>query len=475
MIKINAKDNVAVLLENYGSIPRGHKAAVFDIKKGETVIKYGFPIGVATADIKAGEHVHIHNLKSGLSGENTYIYKPEPLPQLTKKQGEFQAYLRTDGRVGIRNEIWLINTVGCINKVSEKIALKANEKHAGKTDGIFAVTHPYGCSQLGDDHNNTVKILARIAGHPNSAGVLVLGLGCENNSICEFKNSLGDYNEKRVKFLTVSECENETEDALKLIDEIVNEIQNERRVSLGLDKLIIGLKCGGSDAFSGITANPLVGRITERVCEYGGTAVLTETPEMFGAEFILMNRCKSETEFNKAVNMINNFKRYFIDHGQKVYENPSPGNKDGGITTLEEKSLGCIQKGGTGVVSDVLNYGEQVTGTGLVLLDGPGNDIVSTTALTAAGCHLILFTTGRGTPLGAFAPTIKISSGSPLALKKANWTDYDAGKLLNGASMEEMTDELWDLVIACAEGRVRTKSELNDYREFAIFKNGVTL
>ncbi|MCL1824103.1 MAG: altronate dehydratase family protein [Oscillospiraceae bacterium] len=467
---INEKDNVEVSLEN------GHKYAVCDIKKDEAVIKYGFPIGVATADIKKGEQVHTHNLKSALSAENKYVYEPQNIPEMSKKSGSFQGFLRKNGSVGIRNEIWIINTVGCVNKVSEKIAEKANLIYAGKTDGIFAVTHPYGCSQLGNDHESTQKILAGMVNQPNAAGVLVLGLGCENNLICEFKKLLGEYDEKRVKFLNAQDCADETETAIKLIGELVNEAQNDKRVPVGFDKLIIGLKCGGSDAFSGITANPLAGRISDRLCSYGGTAVLTETPEMFGAETILMNRAENLEVFNKTVSIVNHFKQYFTNHGQNVYENPSPGNKEGGITTLEEKSLGCVQKGGTGTVTDVLQYGERVKKTGVVLLNGPGNDIVSTTALTAAGCQLILFTTGRGTPLGAFAPTLKISTNSELAERKANWTDYNAGNLLNEKkSLSECEEELWDLIVNVIEGRIKTKSEINGYREFAIFKNGVTL
>jgi len=474
MVKINAKDNVAVALET-DKIPHGHKVSLCDIKKGETVIKYGFPIGVATADIKVGEQVHTHNLASEISIENDYIYTPEIPSKTAKKTGDFLGFLRADGSVGIRNEVWIINTVGCTNKASEKIAFEANKIHSKKTDGIFAITHPYGCSQLGEDHENTRKILAGMARHPNAAGALILGLGCENNTLREFRKLLGNYDEERVKFLVAQDCENEVEAGVNLVGEIAETIQNDRRVKIGLDRLVIGLKCGGSDAFSGITANPLVGRVSDRLCAYGGRVIMTETPELFGAETILMNRCADENIFKKTVSMINNFKKYFTSHGQQVYENPSQGNKAGGITTLEEKSLGCVQKGGTSAITDVLAYGERVKKPGLNLLDGPGNDIVSTTALTAAGCHLILFTTGRGTPLGAFAPTIKISSNSELAKKKANWTDYDAWQLLSGKGFDEAEEELWDLIIAVAEGRIRTKSELNDYREFAIFKNGVTL
>ena len=473
MIKLNPLDNVALAVSD-GYVPRGHKIALSDIKKGAFVIKYGFPIGVATTDIKAREHVHVHNLKSAISQENAagaYITPPGRVS--ADKQGSFMGYTRIGGRVGIRNEIWIINTVGCTNQISLKIAERANKIHAGKIDGVYAVTHPYGCSQLGDDHENTREILAGYALHPNAGGVLVLGLGCENNTVSEFKNALGDYDETRIRFLCAQECEDETAKALEIIGEIIDTISC-KRVAVGLDRLVIGLKCGGSDAFSGITANPLVGLTADRVCGYGGTAVLTETPEMFGAEAVLLNRCINENVFNETIEMIDNFKRYFVEHGQEVYENPSPGNKDGGITTLEEKSLGCVQKSGTGPIIDTLRYGGRVRKNGLVLLDGPGNDIVSTAALTAAGCQLILFTTGRGTPLGAFAPTIKISSNSNLARKKPHWIDYDAGGILS-KGMDEAERELWDLIIAVAEGEIKTQSEIRGFRDFAIFKNGVTL
>ena len=474
-LRLNKNDNTAVVFSATNKIPAGHKIALSDIKKGEFVVKYGFPIGTAVCDIKKGEHIHIHNLKSAISIENDYVYTPETAMPIERETGDFMGFLRSGGEAGIRNEIWIVCTVGCVNKAAEKIAAIANNLFQGEVDGVFAVTHPYGCSQLGSDHENTRDILAGMVNHPNAAGALVLGLGCENNIIDEFKKNLGDYDENRVKFLSVQECENETETALELIEKIVNITRHCKRVKVSLDKLKIGLKCGGSDAFSGLTSNLLAGRISDRICGYGGTALLTETPEMFGAETILMNRCKNEKVFNKTVNIINNFKHYFISNGQNVYENPSPGNKAGGITTLEEKSLGCVQKGGTGTVTDVLSYGERVNKNGLILLDGPGNDIVSASALTAAGCQLILFTTGRGTPLGAFAPTIKISSNSELAKRKKNWIDYDAGLLLNGKSVDEATNEMWDLIISVIEGRTLTKSEMNGCREFAIFKNGVTL
>jgi altronate hydrolase len=362
-----------------------------------------------------------------------------------------------------------------MNKTAEVLAREASTKYAGKTDGIFAYTHPYGCSQMGEDEQNTQKILAGLVNHPNAAGVLVLGLGCENNNIPEFKKVLGQIDEERVRFLVSQDVEDEIEEGLKLIGELVEYAHWFKRQKCPSSKLVVGLKCGGSDAFSGITANPLVGAFSDILTLQGGISILTEVPEMFGAETLLMNRCVNREVFNKTVALINNFKEYYIKHGQVIYENPSPGNKKGGISTLEEKSLGCTQKGGTGSLTDVLDYGEPATMPGLNLLKGPGNDIVASTALTASGAHMILFTTGRGTPLGAPVPTVKISTNTDLYRRKSGWIDYNAGSLIEGAKMGELKEEFWQYVMAIASGEILTKNEINGYREIAIFKDGVTL
>lgn len=491
LLKINEKDNVAVALENIAKgeqvmlegitmearddIDKGHKIAIYDIDHGENVVKYGFHIGHATRQILAGEYIHTHNIKTNLEGLLEYSYQPrfDELPELP--QAEFMGYIRNNGDVGIRNEIWIINTVGCVNKTAELLAKEANLRFAGLTDGIFAFTHPYGCSQLGEDHLTTQKLLAGMVRHPNAAGVLVLGLGCENNNIPEFKKVLGEYDPERVKFLVTQEVEDELEEGLRLIGELAEYSQKFSRVSCPASKLIVGLKCGGSDAFSGITANPLAGMFSDMLIARGGTSILTEVPEMFGAETILMNRCADSNIFDKTVSLINGFKEYYIRHNQEIYENPSPGNKKGGITTLEEKSLGCTQKGGTGKVVDVLDYGEQVKTQGLNLLRGPGNDIVAATALMAAGAHLIIFTTGRGTPLGTSVPTVKVSSNSDMYSKKRNWIDFNAGQLLEGVTAQDTAKEFFRFMLQVASGEVRTKNELNGYREIAIFKDGVTL
>lgn len=491
LIKINEKDNVAVALSklkrdetvslgDYSfkaleDIETGHKIAIQEIAAGEDVIKYGFPIGHATKTIRAGEFAHTHNIKTNLNELLEYSYNPAPEVATPPLTAEFMGFVREDGSVGIRNEIWIINTVGCINRTAEQISQEANLRFKGKTDGIFAFPHPFGCSQLGEDHLTTQKILADMVKHPNAAGVLVLGLGCENNNLDEFRKVLGDYDEKRVKFLNSQDTEDEIEAGVNLITELVQYAETFKREKLPASKLVVGLKCGGSDAFSGITANPLVGAFSDMLLRCGGTTILTEVPEMFGAETILMNRCADKEVFNKTVNLINNFKEYFIKHNQPIYENPSPGNKQGGISTLEEKSLGCTQKGGSGKVVDVLDYGERVTLPGLNLLKSPGNDLVSSTALLASGAHIILFTTGRGTPLGTGAPTIKISTTSDLYRRKRNWIDFNAGQLLDGKQLEEVTGDLMDFVLKVASGAIKTKNEQYGFKEIAIFKDGVIL
>lgn len=455
-LKIHPLDNVAVDIET------GHKEAIVDIPEGANVVKYGFPIGHATKAIKKGERVHTDNLKTNLGEKLTYTYEPVSyeLPEVTDYT--INAYVRENGEIGIRNDIWIINTVGCVNKIAEKLSALT---------GALCFTHPYGCSQLGDDHLVTQQILKGLIMHPNAGGVLVLGLGCENNNITTFREMLGPVNENRVKFLNAQDCEDELAEGVKLIEELKAYASTFERKSVSIAGLKVGLKCGGSDGFSGITANPLIGQFSDMLIAAGGSTVLTEVPEMFGAETILMNRCVDENVFNKTVNLINDFKDYFTQHNQVIYENPSPGNKAGGISTLEEKSLGCTQKGGMAPVVDVLSYGDRVTKNGLNLLNGPGNDMVAVTNLVAAGCHMVLFSTGRGTPLGGPVPTVKIATNSKLAEQKSNWIDFNAGPMLEG---KELSGELLNYVMAVANGE-QTKNEKNGYREIAIFKDGVTL
>ena len=454
---IHPLDNVDINLED------GHKYALCDIAEGENIIKYGNPIGHAVCDIKKGEHVHTHNIKTNLSGNLEYTYKPVFYDIPKEDTGRtFKGYVRENGDVGIRNEVWIVNTVGCVNKIAEEIA---------RATGARCFTHPFGCSQLGDDQLTTQKVLAGMVKHPNAAGVLVLGLGCENNNIDVFKEVLGEYNPDRVKFLVCQEYEDEVAEGIKIVKELQAYADTFKRTEVPVSKLRIGLKCGGSDGYSGITGNPLVGRLSDKVIAMGGSCVLTEVPEMFGAEHLLMQRCENEEVFQKTVALINNFKDYYTRHNQVIYENPSPGNKKGGITTLEEKSLGCIQKGGHSKVVDVLDYGDRLTKCGLSLLNGPGNDIVAITNLMAAGVQMILFTTGRGTPVGSAVPTVKIATNHNLAVKKANWIDFVPSTSLDG---NPLTDELFEYIIKVAEGE-ETKNEIHGYHEISIFKEGVTL
>ncbi|GAA4702722.1 UxaA family hydrolase [Brevibacillus fulvus] len=460
-------------------VPSGHKIANQPIAAGTDIVKYGFPIGSATRDIDSGEWVHSHNVKTKLEGELTYSYKPVAttvFPHAVAEEQTFLGYVRENGDVGVRNEIWIINTVGCINKVAEQLAKMADRTFKRENiDGVYHFPHPYGCSQLGDDLEYTQKILAGLVNHPNAGGVLVLGLGCENNYIDLFKEAIGPYHADRVKFLAVQQVEDEIEQGMEQIEELVAYASRFKRQEVPVSKLKIGLKCGGSDGLSGITANPLVGAFSDRLISLGGATVLTEVPEMFGAETILMERAKNEQVYGQIVELINDFKHYFAKNDQPIYENPSPGNKKGGITTLEEKSLGCVQKGGFGRVDDVLQYGERIRQSGLSLLQGPGNDLVSVTALAAAGCQIVLFTTGRGTPFGGPVPTVKISTNTALYERKKNWIDYNAGQLVQGATMEGTAADFFRYVIELASGRIQAKNELYGYKEIAIFKNGVTL
>ncbi len=451
---INKKDNVCVNLET------GHKIALNDIEKGSDIIKYGYPIGYATENIKKGDNVHSHNMKTKLGDILCYNYSPcfENLPEITPY--EINAYIRKNGNIGIRNDIWIIPTVGCVNPIAKQLSEKT---------GALTCAHPYGCSQLGDDNKITQIVLKGLILHPNAGGVLVLGLGCENNNIAEMKKVLGETDNERIRFLNIQDCEDEIAEGIKIINSLKQIASQDIREKVSVSELKIGLKCGGSDGYSGITANAVVGKVTDKLCSMGGSAVLTEVPEIFGAEQILFERCINRDIFEKSVNLINNFKEYFKAHGQPVSENPSPGNKEGGITTLEEKSLGCVQKGGTAPVVDVLDYGETVKTNGLSLLNGPGNDIVSVTNLTAAGCHMVLFTTGRGTPLGGMVPTVKIASNNVIASKKKHWIDFPAF-----GDNEEKANELFDLVCRVADGKL-TKNEIHGNREIAIFKDGVTL
>ncbi|MFA9391025.1 MAG: UxaA family hydrolase [Prolixibacteraceae bacterium] len=491
-IKINAIDNVIIALRDFQSgefiqiedqrlqvindVPKGHKMAIAPISTNENIIKYGDPIGHALQSIKPGEHVHVQNLKTNLSGTIAYSFN-QKLNELHYDQMNrtFEGYQRSNGKVGIRNEIWIVPTVGCVNGQAQQIVdLFKSELAPRDIDGIEVFKHSYGCSQLGDDHINTQKALADVINHPNAGGVFVLGLGCENNQIDQLKTFIGEYDRDRVRFLVAQDVEDEVEVGLEIIKEIYEHMRYDQRQSIPVSELKIGLKCGGSDGFSGITANPLLGSFSDYLVAQGGTTILTEVPEMFGAETILMERAQNQQVFDKTVNMINDFKDYYLQHNLPVYENPSPGNKKGGISTLEDKSLGCTQKGGTATVVDVLKYAEPIKKRGLNLLAAPGNDLVAASALGFSGCQMVLFTTGRGTPFGSFIPTMKISTNSDLYNKKKNWIDFNAGTLLEGQTMDQLLEEFIQFVIEVACGN-KLNHEKSGFKEIAIFKTGVTL
>jgi len=491
LLRINPSDHVAVALTPLTSresitvdslniviqepINAGHKVAVLSIKSGDSVLKYGHSIGHATSDVAVGQLVHTHNLKTGLDGVSEYSYKPNRNSLEKREPDMFLGYRRPNGKVGIRNEVWIVPTVGCVNSTAANLQRIAQPLIPKEVEGLYTFPHPYGCSQMSEDHENTCRALAGLINHPNAAAVLVLGLGCENNSVEEMMKFLGDYDKERIHFLVTQDCADEYESGLTALSELLNYAAKFERENISMSELIVGLKCGASDGFSGITANPLVGSFSDQLVAQGGSVILTEVPEMFGAETILMSRCRTPELFNSTVRMINDFKNYYIENGQNIYENPSPGNKAGGISTLEDKSLGCIQKGGTSDVVDVLNYGEPVKTKGLNLLTGPGNDLVSASAMTASGAHLVLFTTGRGTPFGAPVPTVKISSNTAIYEKKSAWIDFNAGFLTEGMSLEDLSSEFYNYIRALVSGDILAKNELHNAREFTIFKTGVTL
>ena len=492
-LKINPADSVVVCLtaKKKGDIidvdgkqiilaedtPAGHKVLIKDVCEGENIIKYGYHIGHARKDMKAGEWVNENNLKTNLSGTLEYTYQPvgEQL-NIKRENRTFKGYVRKNGDVGVRNEIWIVPTVGCVNGIAERLVKELQRETGGEgVDSIYAWHHNYGCSQLSEDHENTRKVLRDICLHPNAGAVLVLSLGCENNQPDDFMKMLGDYDKERIRLLVTQKVEgDEVKAGMQILRELYDIARKDKRQEVPVSKLRVGLKCGGSDGFSGITANPLVGEFSDWLVAQGGTSVLTEVPEMFGAESILMNRCETPELFEQTVSLINNFKNYFLSHGEPVGENPSPGNKAGGISTLEDKALGCTQKCGRAPVSGVMEYGDRLQNHGLNLLSAPGNDLVASTALASCGCHIVLFTTGRGTPFGTFVPTMKIATNPTLAKNKPQWVDFSAGQLIEGRTMQELVPEFIDKVLSVASGE-KARNEMNDYREISIFKNGVTL
>ena len=488
-IIINDLDNVAVALRPFNKgeviagvtllddVPQAHKVALVDIKMGEDIIKYGCPIGHATKDILAGNHVHVQNTKTNLNDVFDYEYTPNFVDVKTiSKDKTVDVYARSNGEFGIRNELWVVQLVGCVSGNAHNIInnFKANYDYS-EIDGVYTFNHPFGCSQMGSDHTMTRTYLQNMVKHPNAGGVLVLGLGCENNQMKAFMETLGDYDKSRVRTLVCQEVEDEVAEGTKLLKELYDVMKDDVRTTHPISVLRVGLKCGGSDGMSGITANPLLGKFSDYMALNGGTTVLGEVPEMFGAEHLLMARAKDEETFKKVVDLVNDFKIYFKNHDQVIYENPSPGNKNGGITTLEDKSLGCTQKSGSTMVMDVIKMGERIKVNGLNLTSTPGNDLVATTTLGCSGCQMVLFTTGRGTPFGGFIPTVKVATNTAMATKKSNWIDFNAGALVGEKSMDELLSDFIDLICDIASGKKQTKNEINGFREISIFKDGVVL
>jgi Altronate dehydratase len=490
LIKINKNDNVAVALKPIekgrlidvagqeilmlDDIPQGHKFALQDISSGGEVIKYGFRIGNTKEDIKVGQWVHVHNIKTALGDLLEYEYNPDFTELAPTASATFNGFRRKDGQVGVRNEVWILPTVGCVNSIAKVIEQSTAHLATGSVDAIVSFPHPYGCSQMGEDQENTRKLIADMIHHPNAGAVLVMGLGCENCNLGIMEEYIGEYDPDRVKFIQCQDVADEIETSIKMIEDLANYAKTFEREPIDASELIIGMKCGGSDGLSGITANPTVGAFSDLLISKGGTTILTEVPEMFGAETILMNRCANEELFHKTVNLINDFKNYFKQNNQTIYENPSPGNKNGGISTLEDKSLGCTQKSGSAPVKGVLQYTERVYSKGLNLLSSPGNDLVAATALAISGAHIVLFTTGRGTPFASPVPTVKISSNSRLSESKKNWIDFNAGQMVEGVTPEVVAQELFDFVLEVASGKL-VKAEESGFHDMAIFKQGVTL
>ena len=488
-IIINDNDNVAVVLRPFNKgevvcgvtllddVPQAHKVALKNINKGENIIKYGCPIGHATKDILAGNHVHVQNTKTNLNDVFDYEYTPDFADVKTIcKDKTVEVYARKNGEFGIRNELWIVQLVGCVSGNAHQIIenFKANYDYS-KIDGVYTFNHPFGCSQMGNDHNMTKTYLQNMVKHPNAGGILVLGLGCENNQMKAFMETLGEYDPERVRTLVCQEVEDEVAEGTKLLAELYEVMKNDVRTTHPISVLRVGLKCGGSDGMSGITANPLLGKFSDYMALNGGTTVLGEVPEMFGAEHLLMARAKDEDTFKKVVELVNDFKIYFKNHDQVIYENPSPGNKNGGITTLEDKSLGCTQKSGSTMVMDVIKMGERIKTNGLNLTSTPGNDLVATTTLGCSGCQMVLFTTGRGTPFGGFIPTVKVATNTKMATTKSNWIDFNAGALVGQKTMDELLSDFIDLICDIASGKKLTKNEVNNFREISIFKDGVVL
>lgn len=462
-------------------IPNAHKIALKDFETGEAVRKYDNIIGYASKPIKKGEWIHSHNEVTGLGKSKEYTYDFNPISIFPGESDKtFMGYDRADGGAGIRNHLAIISTVFCANGPLRKLARMAEAKYPATEnfDGIIAFDQEFGCSQTGKDLVTTCKIIAGIAKNANFGGVLLVSNGCEMAIPSVLEQYMGDYDKKRIRTLTLQEVEDEFTAGMELIDEIMEEMKDDKRTPININRLHIAMNCGGSDGYSGITANTLLGTLCDTLVKEGAIMNMTEVPEMMGAEHILMNRAADKSIFDDIVKMMYDYDAYFARYGEKAADNPTQGNKAGGLTTLEEKSLGCIQKGGHCAVMEVLEYGERATKNGFVLVSGPGNDLAGVSGQIAAGAVLTIFTTGRGTPCGFAGPTFRLASNTALATRKSNWIDYDAGRLLTAKTPEEveaLNKELYDAIMATVNGQYRTRTEENGYYILGALKDGVTL
>ncbi len=501
-IRLNGRDNVIVLTKAFAAgtapvgsgvplsrlVPSGHKIAVTDIALGEPVLKFGQIIGYASQPIAKGEQVHTHNCAMGAHDQNYRIGDDFQAIDYVAEASRrtFDGYRRSDGRAGTRNFIALCATVNCSATVVRHIADHFNRSGAlddyPNVDGVIALAHGTGCGMAssGEGYEALQRVLWGHATHPNVGAAIFIGLGCEVMQIGRMKAMFGSSGEERFHGLTIQETGGTRKtiaagiEAIKKLLPAVNDI---KRVPIPVSELVVGLQCGGSDGFSGITANPALGAATDILVKQGGTALLSETPEIYGAEQLLVRRAASQEVGEKLIARIRWWENYTAVNGGSMDNNPSPGNKAGGLTTILEKSLGAAAKGGTLALSGVLLYAEQVKERGFVFMDSPGYDPVSATGQIASGAQLVVFTTGRGSAFGSKpAPTIKLATNSAMYKMLDEDMDINCGDIIDGVSIEAKGEEIFEKMIEIASGR-QSKSEalgLGD-NEFVPWQIGATM
>jgi altronate hydrolase len=459
-------------------IPPGHKLAIKGIASGEPVYRYGNLIGFATRPIEPGQHVHEHNL--GYKEVQTEGEAPMLAPErrILHSTRSFLGFQRHDGRVGTRNYIAVVAASNCAAYTSELIAESfADEALPASVDGIVAFPHGEGCGMsIGPDSEQLQRTLKGVLDHPNVSAALILGLGCEVNQISHYLGKAGDNAPATLQGLTMQETggtRGAVESARRHLRQFVERAAEEKRSETPASKIVLGLNCGGSDSFSGITANPALGHCSDLIVEQGGTVVLAETTEIFGAEHLLTRRARSPEIAAKLLRTIENYKAYLRQFGGSFNDNPSPGNKEGGLTNILEKSLGAVAKAGTSTLEDVLNFAERIEASGFLFMDTPGYDPVSITGLAAGGVNLIAFTTGRGSAIGfPNIPVVKIASNSNTFRRMRDNMDVNAGRIADGqASIPEVGAEIFELLLRVASGE-RTCAERIGHHEFAPWRIG---